>query len=150
MVNLRLNKKTFSKGVHVLVANTFIDLPQNDKIVDHIDGNGLNNDVNNLRYSTYSQNNCNAQLSSKNTSGFKGVSFNKPINKWIAHISINGIQTHLGCFDHKEDALKARLKKSVEIQGEFINKCELIQIQRLELDQELEELEKELQKLIDN
>jgi hypothetical protein len=46
--------------------------------------------------------------------------------------------------------LKARLKKSVEIQGEFINKCELIQIQRLELDQELEELEKELQKLIDN
>jgi hypothetical protein len=45
-------------------------------------------------------------------------------------------------FDNKEEAIKARLKKSIEIQGEFVNQCELVEKKRLELKEELTELER--------
>ena len=60
----------------------------------------------------------------------------------MARIKINGKLTHLGSFDNKEEAIKARLKKSIEIQGTFINKCELIEKKRIELKEELAELVK--------
>ena len=118
--------------------------------MDHRDNNRLNNNVNNLRYVNSQQNNFNRSLSSKSTSGYKGVTFDKSNQKWKAQISINKKIKHLGYFTNKEDALKARLKKSVEIQGEFINQCESIYIRRLALDQELIDLEKELDDLINN
>ena len=48
----------------------------------------------------------------------------------------------MGSFDNKEDAIKARLKKSIEIQGTFINHCQLIEKKRIELKAELTELER--------
>ncbi len=43
-----------------------------------------------------------------NTSGRKGVSFNKKHNKWEAYIKFRGKQRHLGFFDKFEKAVSAR------------------------------------------
>ena len=49
-----------------------------------------------------------------NTSGHKGVSWNKRNKKWITYITFQGKRIHLGYFDKKEDAIKARLKAEEE------------------------------------
>ena len=123
-INLSKNGKQFSKRIHKLVANEFLPNPLNKNCVDHIDNNRLNNNVENLRYATIQQNNMNKKLSIKNTSGFKGVHFDKKSNKWKSQIQINGTKQHLGYFDKIEDAIKARVKKAEELFGEFKNKCE--------------------------
>jgi len=74
------------------------------KMVDHRDGDGLNNRRENLRASGKAANMRNTGLSKRNTSGFKGVSFFKRTGKWTACVSIEGIQKRLGYFDTPEAA----------------------------------------------
>ena len=71
-----------------------------------MDGNGLNNQRNNLRICTRKENTRNRRIGSKNTSGYKGVYLNKELNKWRAHIRINGHLYVLGLFENKEDAAR--------------------------------------------
>lgn len=79
-------------------------LPQ---YIDHIDGNPRNNKIENLRQATHQQNLCNTKLRKDNTSGYKGVSFRKDLNKWVAQSAFNGKQHYLGIFVNKEDAINA-------------------------------------------
>ncbi len=104
----------------------FLENPENKKYVDHIDNNKENNTLINLRYATAQQNNQNRSISSKNTSGTKGVNWNKKAMKWRAQICINGKLIHLGSFLNKEDAVNIRIQRAKDEFGEFINKCELI------------------------
>lgn len=46
-------------------------------------------------------------LQSNNTSGYKGVTWNKHAQKWLAHIRIHGKLLHLGCFSSPEEAARA-------------------------------------------
>lgn len=78
------------------------------KYIDHIDGNRLNNHINNLREATNSQNCMNRGKQSNNTSGHSGVGWRKNRNRWDAKIKINGKVIGLGFFKEKEDAIKAR------------------------------------------
>lgn len=73
-------------------------------LVDHEDGNGLNNSRANLRKCTHTQNSRNRTLPKSNTSGFKGVSFYKKTGKYIACIEANGKGFNLGYYKTKEDA----------------------------------------------
>jgi hypothetical protein len=70
-------------------------------IVDHLDGNGLNNTKRNLRITTKSGNSIrrDKQLASNNKSGFRGVYFYKRDKKWIAQTKIFGKPKYLGRFD---------------------------------------------------
>lgn len=77
--------------------------------IDHSDGNGLNNSIDNLRLVTKRENNLNRPKSSRNTSGVTGVSWNNRDGKWVAHIGLNGNIKHLGYFDKIDDAKEARL-----------------------------------------
>jgi hypothetical protein len=84
---------------------------------DHINRNGLDNRKNNLRACTHKENTTNRSLMSTNTSGFIGVSWCKTTNNWKAQIMIDYKGIHLGCFDNKEDAIKARLNAELKYYG---------------------------------
>jgi HNH endonuclease/AP2 domain len=89
--------------------------------VDHIDGNGLNNQRHNLRPATCSQNQMNRLKRCDNTSGSVGVYFNKNSNKWYAQITINRKTKSLGHYKSIDDAIKARKKAVKKYYGEFAN-----------------------------
>jgi hypothetical protein len=70
--------------------------------IDHIDGNGLNNKIENLREVTYSQNNMNVRRSTRNTTGCKGVSFYARTQKYLVQITANKERINLGYYDDLE------------------------------------------------
>jgi len=75
--------------------------------VDHIDGNGLNNDIHNLRACTHKQNLENQKGAQKNSkSGIRGVSWDKKSNIWRAQIKHNGKKIVLGHYVTIEEAEK--------------------------------------------
>ena len=81
--------------------------PKND--VDHRDRNRSNNRIKNLMAATRAENCHNAGLAAHNTSGFKGVSWSKNMNKWEARITLNDCGKVLGYFDTPEQASAAYL-----------------------------------------
>jgi hypothetical protein len=89
-------------------------------IVDHINGDTLDNRRCNLRIVDTSQNMINSKMRRNNTSGYKGVGFSKLDNKWFAYISVDKKRIGLGRFKDKGDAIAARQKAEKEIYGEFL------------------------------
>lgn len=81
------------------------------EIVDHINGDRLDNRWVNLREVTTTESSRNTCLRSDNKSGCLGVSV-RPDNRWLARITVNGEIIHLGNFKELDDAIKAR--KSAE------------------------------------
>lgn len=87
--------------------------------VDHIDGDGLNNKLSNLRLATRAQNAWNCGLHEHNTSGFKGVSWHASKNRWRAQITFYGKRIHIGYFKTPEAAYSSYCKTSERLRGEF-------------------------------
>lgn len=103
--------------------------PPSGYLVDHIDGNGLNNQKSNLRIVTPSQNQHNRFRVCSNTSGIVGV---RKLGKvWIARITINNKRIHLGSFKDIRDAVKARLSATKEYHGEHANNSIIQEMERL-------------------
>ena len=76
--------------------------------IDHKNCDRLDNRISNLRIATAKQNAANRRSETKNSSGIRGVYWNKKLEKWTASICTDYVSTHLGCFKNKEDAIKAR------------------------------------------
>jgi HNH endonuclease/AP2 domain len=87
--------------------------------IDHIDGIRDNNAINNLREASNLENSRNSKRYVTNKSGFKGVSFCKEKNKWVAHINTKGKTKHLGYFRTPELASILYEKTAKELFGEF-------------------------------
>lgn len=87
--------------------------------VDHKNGNALDNRRINLRVCTHADNQRNQRRNSKNTTGYKGVSFDKARGKYIASIQVLGTQIHLGRFSTAEEASKAYEEAASRYHGEF-------------------------------
>lgn len=87
--------------------------------VDHIDGNSLNNQKNNLRLCTHQQNMWNVTKRKNSSTGIKGVY--RANNKFVAKIKFNNKKIHLGTFDTPEKAFDAYKKAAIMYHGEFAN-----------------------------
>ena len=88
-------------------------------IVDHIDGNSLNNQRSNLRICTHAQNCSNRGVDKRSKSGFKGVCWHGQMNKWRAYIVLNYRQKSLGLYDCPIEAAKAHDRGAIEFHGIF-------------------------------
>lgn len=88
-------------------------------LIDHIDGDGIDNRRSNLRSATKAQNCQNSRRSERSTTGFKGVHYLKDSGVWIAHIKKNRKQRRMGPFSSPENAHEAYKKAAVELFGEF-------------------------------
>jgi hypothetical protein len=111
-----INRKTTYTYMHRLIVNC----PKNMQ-VDHINGNKLDNRKSNLRICFHADNCKNRKKPKTNTSGYKGVSFDKVKKRWIATIVSNKIRYHLGFFKNKQDAFFAYKDASVKLHQEFSN-----------------------------
>ena len=94
-------------------------------IVDHADGVRLNNMLKNLREVSAMQNAHNTRVSKRNSSGVKGVYWDKYHEKYRARVMANGKNKHLGLFTNIEDAQKAQVEARKELHGEYANTGEI-------------------------
>lgn len=101
--------------------------PPSDLVVDHIDGNGLNNVRSNLRICTRGENAGRQKPQIGTTSRFKGVSWYKSRSKWQAYINIKGKKIGLGYFYSEEVAAVAYNEAAVRLFGDLavLNKLEV-------------------------
>ena len=86
-----------------------------DGELDHKDGDGLNNRIENLRDVSRQENLKNQRMYRSNKSGITGVDWHKARGKWRAKIGINGKQKTLGRFDSIDEAAEAYRKAADEI-----------------------------------
>lgn len=90
-----------------------------DKLIDHINMDGCDNRLCNLRQATHSTNKANRFAPANNSTGFNGVSFNKVIKRYQASICRQYKQKHLGFFDTAKEAHRAYCVAANELFGEF-------------------------------
>lgn len=89
------------------------------ELVDHADGDGLNNARNNLRLCTKATNAINSKCRSDNQSGYKGVCYHPFSGLWRAYIRAEGKQHSLGYYKTPEEAHEAYKVAAVKFYGEF-------------------------------
>lgn len=87
--------------------------------IDHMDGNPLNNRWSNLRIADRVENGRNACRPSHNTSGIKGVCWDRRRKKWRAYIVVKKKHIGLGAFTFKHDAAAAYAHAATKLFGEF-------------------------------
>ncbi len=110
-----------------VIMHRLIMKAEKGQMIDHIDGNGLNDQKSNLRFCTPSQNqsNCRRRSGANMTSRFLGVSLknqkigNRTYTCWIASLTHNKKSNHIGCFKSETDAAKAYNIKAKELHGDF-------------------------------
>lgn len=89
------------------------------KFIDHIDTNIKNNNIENLRPATKSENACNRTKQKNNTSGIKGISWNKKLKKWRVQCNKDGKSFYLGVYSDINDAELTLLNFRVIIHGQY-------------------------------
>jgi hypothetical protein len=116
-----MRNSSHNRGPRTLLLHREIMGAPKGMMVDHIDGDGLNNRRSNLRLATNAQNLWNTGRRVTNSSGYKGVSFDKQKGKWHARIRRFKKYYHLGFFDNPEQAHQAYVSAAKEFHGEFAN-----------------------------
>jgi hypothetical protein len=103
---------------HILLHRFIVDCPEG-MVVDHINLNTLDNRRSNLRICSPTENKRNCKINKRNTSGFKGVSWNKAIGKWCAFISVDGKNKNLSAYDDINKAYQVYCEASKKHHKDF-------------------------------
>lgn len=112
---LNINKKTYYlHRIIFLFHHGYMP-----KIIDHINGDSLDNRIENLREATQSQNCANQRIKTNNKLGVKGIHQDKKSKKYIAKIMLNRKSIWLGSYCLLEDAIEAHRVGSKKYFGEF-------------------------------
>ncbi len=111
---IRRNGKMTSSRMHREILNAPLGME-----IDHIDGNGLNNQRSNLRVVTHMQNMQNAKTHRDNVSGFKGLSWDRKACKWMVRIQLEKKYLFLGLFKYKWSAVKAYDRAALKFFGRY-------------------------------
>ena len=119
-IRTEYSKNEFGKRVQktIWMHRVILKTP-NGMSTDHIDCDKLNNQKSNLRYCTHGENMMNFSIKRNNTSGFKGVHWDKRERKWVARIGVNGKKKLIGYFSCKIQAAKAYNEFAKVHFGEF-------------------------------
>lgn len=88
------------------------------RFVDHVNGDGLNNQKGNLRGSDHARNAHNQRAAVGGSSRYKGVSWDKQAGKWRVSMRIGGKLRNLGGYDDEVEAAKAYDRRALEERGE--------------------------------
>jgi hypothetical protein len=100
-----------SVPLHRLIMN-----PSKGMVVDHIDGDGLNNRRNNLRIVSQKENASNRTRVNKNNKvGVSGVSYKEQNKKWVAQATNDGKRKHIGYANSTEEAIALLSKNGYRI-----------------------------------
>jgi len=92
-----------------------------DNSIDHKDRDKSNNNIDNLRVATSSQQQHNTGEQKNNTSGESNVYWDKSRGKWRVQISVNKEPHYGGYFINKADAIAKAIQMREELHGEFAN-----------------------------
>lgn len=109
------SKRNRNVKMHQVILGT-----KEGKVIDHINGNGLDNRKANVRFATSEQNSWNQRKQrSQSSSKYKGVHWEKKRKEWRARIKYKGRSIHIGRFETEEEAARAYDAKAKELFGEF-------------------------------
>lgn len=89
------------------------------KMLDHINGDKADNRIVNLRAASNAENMRNMGKTGRNKTGYKGVSFNKKLNKYVASIGYNMKTIYLGLHQTPEDAHAAYCEAAKRLHGSY-------------------------------
>lgn len=119
--NYAIGEMRSSKGIDLVRMHRHIlGLKSKDgKIVDHINGDGLDNRRENLRLCSLSQNRMNSRPRIVRTSKYKGLTFIKSTGRWQVRITDKGRRLSLGCFKCEDAAATVYNLAALKYHGEF-------------------------------
>jgi hypothetical protein len=100
--------------LHRLIMN-----PPKGMVIDHVDGNGLNNRRKNLRICTRAQNLSNQRKQHGCSSKYKGVTYHPKTGGWYSQIKFKKQHIYLGYFKKEEDAAIAYNTSAIKYFGKF-------------------------------
>ena len=112
---VKFNNKLYKahRLIYLMVHGVLPDL------IDHIDGNPLNNAIENLRPATKSQNGFNRKLNSNSSTGVKGVGWDKQSGKYKARCWVQKKMHTIGFLDSIEEAADALKSARTQLHGEY-------------------------------
>ncbi len=113
----RMVSQPNTRSMRVLMAREIMDAPD-DMVVDHINGNTMDNRRCNLRLCTSKENSQNKHAVWGQVA-YKGVYYIKQNKRYVAHCNKDGAQAYMGSFDTPEEAALVYNDFAREVFGEF-------------------------------
>lgn len=115
---VRNGRNKSNKRITIIMTRVILNYSGNE-VIDHINGDSLDNRKSNLRICSQSENVLNRSINKKNTSGYKGVTWNEDCKKWRTQISFNKRKIYLGVYSDKIQAANVYNKAAIKFFGEF-------------------------------